>query len=107
MSAYCKKRKSLGGNRGSDSRKNLEIKLLPARDFSSGNCNSNLALLRLAFAALTFEELGEWLEMNAIRVCLEQSEAQVSALHQIGQSRTSYQESSEKNAESHFGKEAA
>jgi hypothetical protein len=107
MTIHRKRRKSPGGNRGSDSRKNLVIKLLPTRDTASRIFNTYEDQLRLACAALTVEELEEWLEMNAIRVCLEQSEAQVSALHQTGQSRTSYQESSEKDAESHFGKEAA
>lgn len=75
MTIHRKRRKSPGGNRGSDSRKNLVTKLLPTRDSSSGKCNAHHSQLRMAFAALTLEELGEWLATMEGKIFLHPSEA--------------------------------
>jgi hypothetical protein len=103
MSTYCKKRKGPRSNTGRDSGQNLKDTVACRKD-SSSDKYGNQALLRLACAALTVEELGEWLETAVGGLCLEQL---IFTFQQTGQSRTSYKVPSEKDTESYFGKEAA
>ena len=53
------KRKSLGGNRGFDSWKNLKTTILQPLTFSSEN-GARAEVFRLAFAAPSPTELDEW-----------------------------------------------
>ena len=53
------KRKSLGGNRGFDSWKNLKTTILQPLTFSSENA-ARAEVFRLAFAALSPAEFDEW-----------------------------------------------
>ena len=59
MNSDPRKRKSLGGNRGGDSWKNLEVIIPHPIDFSSGK-DERAEILRLALAALSADEFVEW-----------------------------------------------
>ena len=59
MNSDPRKRKSLGGYRGRDSWKNLEVIIPHPIDFSSGKVE-RAEILRLALAALSADEFVEW-----------------------------------------------
>ncbi len=63
MSAFLKKRKSLGGNRGRDSWKNLDATISHPALLSSEKGQRD-EILRLALAALTQEEFVEWFALR-------------------------------------------
>jgi hypothetical protein len=59
MNSDPRKRKSLGGNRGGDSWKNLEVIIPHPIDFSSGK-GEPTEIIQLALAALSADEFVEW-----------------------------------------------